>query len=186
MIDRWNKSQKKFRFSVFLTSPGRRHQDFESGKYDVSIYDEPSWGWDLKSIDYGCVYENGSEVFFSKKREDESFFKLYKTKRISAIRGYHYAFAGFNNDEAFLNKNYSISLLNSPNAIIGHVLRGRSDIGIITEAFLDEWIRKNKSNETNVYKSNTRDQYYRFRVIVRKNAPIKIDYIYKNLGVNCI
>lgn len=156
------------------------------GKYDISLYDEPSWGWDLNKINYSCIYETGSEVFFSKKKKNNSFFTSLENKKIAAMRGYHYAFAKFNNNESLLKKSYNISLLNSQTSIIGHVLKERSDIGVITEGFFDEWLNEDPSRMGMLYKSKIKDQIYNFRVILRNDAPISMDYIQRVLGVRCI
>lgn len=186
MVKKWNEVQKKYKFTFFSTSPRRRHIDFELGRYDISLYDNPSWGWGGRNIEYSCIYEFGSEVFFSKKQEGKTFYKDLKNKKIAAMRGYHYAFAQNINNEDELKKKFNITLLNSPSAVIGHVLRGWSEIGLASEAFIDDWNVKNKSNGNAVYKSEIKDQKYSFRVIVRRNSIVDIGYLYENLGLKCI
>ncbi len=172
-----NNLQKDYQFEPTEASPRRRHTMFYQSQIDVSLFDQMVWGWDKDKVDQTQVYMGGGEKYIALRKEgvSQKLFKHLADKRIAAILGYHYNFAGFNPDPTFLNKKFDISLVSNQDQIIKMTLTNRVDIGVVTEAYLFQYVSFNPVLKDTLVVSDVYDQEYHFVGIRNKKSQIKLD-----------
>lgn len=169
-LDYLNSIQKKYKFVAIPYSAMRRHTGFKNKIFDASFFDNIEWGWDKSAVDVSDVYMRGKEIYIALARDGrgEEYFTDLKSKTMIGVLGYHYGFAGFNSDPTFLRKNYKMQLTSSNEGSIEMVLDGRGDVAVVSDAFLNWYLRKNPAKRK-LLVSKKVDQHYLHTVIVRKN-----------------
>lgn len=181
LLEELNKAQDKYEFQFVLTAPRRRYDDFSTGKFEVIFFENPEWGWRSRQIPTAVSREflRDSEVFISRTApgRGESYFNTLSGKSMAGIYGYHYAFAGFNDDPKFLETQHGMSLVYSNQASIALVLAGRVDLAVITRSYLNTFLRRNAKAKASLLVSQRTDQVYSHRVMVRDGAHIKVSEI---------
>jgi len=172
LIELLNQHQSRYRFQFIHTSPKRRYHDFKRRVFDVMFFESKHWGWQDKPIEASKVFLKGGEVYISKvgdsNKPSQSFFDDLKSKSLVAILGYHYGFAGFDSNETTLNKQFDITLVNSPQTIISQVLAEKAQIGVVTVSYLKEQLKSNTQLKEDLFVSNKMDQEYQHTILVRK------------------
>ena len=171
-----NQNQSDYRFTLSKTSPNRRYRAIERREADMILFEMMEWGWkdQASKLTGSRTILKGGEVYIASKANgrNQSYFADIKSKRIAAVFGYHYGFAGFNNDREWLEKNFTISLTHEPSRVLSMVSQGRSDVGIVTESFLAQCLADNPNKFENLLISEKKDQEYRLKALVRNEAPI--------------
>lgn len=164
-----NRSQERYDFRFFLTTPTRRYQDFEAGRFDAILFEMPEWGWQGHAVEVSRQFATDGEVYVALAADGrgEGFFDDVGAKRIAAILGYNYGFAGFRNDPAELGRRFDIALVNDHGATVELVLRGRVEVGVVTESFLDRHLAAHPADRPRLLISQRRDQVYSHRVLAR-------------------
>lgn len=172
LLEFMNAEQSDYVFQAVPISAMRRHGDFKSGDYDVSFFDNIDWGWDKSTVDISQVYMRGKEVYIAKKKpeRDDSYFNDFNGKAMVGILGYHYGFAGFNADPAFLRKKYNMQLSTSNEGSIKMILFDRGDIAVVSDIYLNNYLKKHPEDKEKLLISTKIDQQYAHTVIVRKNT----------------
>ncbi len=177
LIDALNLVQDKYRFEFFPTSSKRRYLDFSAGRYDLILFESIDWGWTGHPVEASDTFMEGGEVYIAFKREgrDQTFFKGIANKRMVGILGYHYGFANFNADEEFLTENFNILLSTDHLRNIRLILANRpelAEIAVVTRSYLGEYLHKYPEDGKKLLISETFDQEYKHRILIRKNATI--------------
>jgi len=94
------------------------------------------------------------------------------------ITGYHYKFADFNSDEAYLTSNFNMQLTKSNTGSITMLLSGeRGDIAVVSKSFLAQYFNKHPQARQQVLVSKKIDQAYSHSIIIRKGISPSIDEI---------
>lgn len=184
LLDFMNAEQSNYVFQAIPVSAMRRHGEFKSGDYDLSFFDNIEWGWDKSMVDVSDVYMRGKEVYIAKRKDnrDESYFADFKGKTMVGILGYHYGFASFNADPVFLRKKYNMQLSNSNEGSIKMILFDRGDIAVVSDIYLNNYLKKHPEDKSKLLVSNKIDQAYAHTVIVRKNIRPTVQEINGLLG----
>jgi len=172
LIDALNAVQDEYHFKFVLTSSRRRYVAFENGRFDVLFFESMSWGWGNHPIEASKVFLEGGEVFIAlkSKAKNQSYFKDLNNKSISAMLGYHYGFANFNADPEYLNTHFDIHLSSDEGRNIQLVLSGLMDLAIVTQSYLEMFIKNTPSSESKLLVSEKMDQVYKHTVLVRKDS----------------
>lgn len=181
LINELNKMQSDYKFEFVPTSSSRRYIDFKSNQFDAIFFEDIAWGWKDYEVVFSNLIAKDDEVYIAKKKEgrDQSYFNDKKNKKFVGIKGYHYAFANFNNDIDFLKKNFGAELTSDHDGSIQMILFDRGDIGIVTHSYLDYYLNKNPDVKDKIIISNKPDQVYSLGIVARKNMNPKIDAINK-------
>ena len=186
LLDELNQLQDRYRFQFELTSPRRRYDDFTSGRIDVMFFESPEWGWSSRGIPLNSTREflRDSEVFvaLAEGGRDERYFASLKGRSIAGIYGYHYAFAGYNDDPKKLEQEFGMSLVYSNFASIQLVLTGRADLAIVTRSYLNRFMRDNPDAAARLLVSKRIDQVYSLRALVSEKSPVRVEEIESLLG----
>ncbi|MCP4021056.1 MAG: transporter substrate-binding domain-containing protein [Desulfobacteraceae bacterium] len=179
LINELNKFQQAYRFEFVTTSPKRRYADFETGRFDIIMFEDKNWGWKDKPVVSSKVFLKGGEVYITKAdpSKDQSYFDNLKGKSFAVMLGYHYGFANFNADETYLKNNFDIQLGSMPDANILKVLIGRSDISVVTLSYLHKFLKKNPDKKSQLLISVKMDQEYNHTILVGKKGKIDLQTI---------
>ncbi|QXI36957.1 substrate-binding periplasmic protein [Pseudomonas xantholysinigenes] len=172
LVEALNRMQGQYRFVLVPTSIPRRFGDFQQGRTDMAIFENPQWGWQgiaHKAVDMGL---EDAEIFVTRRQaeRDQRYFDELDGKRLALFNGYHYAFADFNPDPAYLKKRFRATLTYSHDSNLNMVERGRADIALVTRSYLIDFLKRNPES---VLMASTRvDQVYHHYALLRPDAPI--------------
>jgi ABC-type amino acid transport substrate-binding protein len=172
-----NRLQDDYHFELVPTSVTRRYRDLQSGRFDLILFESPSWGWqgiehralDLQ-IEDAEVYVALGEV-----GRDQRYFDQLKGKRMALYSGYHYGFADFNSDQQFLAQHYNAVLTYSHDSNLAMILRGRADIAVITRSYLQLYQDRHPERGSALLVSQRADQVYQHHALFRLHAPLAPD-----------
>lgn len=172
-----NKAQTQHRFTLRATSLNRRFDDLRAGRIHVAIFENPDWKWQGIAgarIDMGL---EDAEVLVARAEtgREQSYFANLQGKRMALFNGYHYGFAGFNNDPKWLEQNFNAVLTYSHESNLNLVLRGRADVAPITRSWLGSRLREQPQLKAKLLISDWEDQRYRHYAILSPQAPIKAE-----------
>jgi ABC-type amino acid transport substrate-binding protein len=174
LVEALNRLQADYRFVLVPTSIPRRFGDFQQGRTDMAVFENPQWGWqgiEHKAVDMGL---EDAEIFVARQQpgRDQRYFDELEGKRLALFNGYHYAFADFNPDPAYLKKRYRATLTYSHDSNLSMVERGRADIALVTRSFLSDFLKRNPDSVSQLLASQRVDQVYHHYALLRPSAPI--------------
>nr|WP_255263342.1 transporter substrate-binding domain-containing protein [Pseudomonas aegrilactucae] len=174
LIKALNRVQDDYRFVLVPTSIPRRFRDFEEGRIDMAIFENPEWGW--KGIRYVKVDIGleDAEVFVTHNIDgrDQTYFQPLEGKRLALYSGYHYAFAGFNADPQYLKDTFQATLTYSHDSNLKMVQHDRADVALVTRSYLNDFLQRNRKYQGQFLVSHNVDQVYHHFALLRPQAPI--------------
>jgi len=174
LVEDLNQIQAQYHFVLVPTSIPRRFRDFQDGRIDLAIFENPEWGWgkiEHTSVDMGL---EDAEIFVTKRGEhrDQTYFADLSGKSLALFSGYHYAFADFNADPEYLSKHFNATLTYSHDSNLMMVLRDRADIALVTRSYLYDYLKRNPGVAKDLLISDRIDQVYHHFALLRPKAPI--------------
>lgn len=174
LLDALNRQQQDYRFVPRNTSLARRFSDLRDGQVDLAVFENPDWGWQgiaAARLEMGL---EDAEIYVAQAQSgrDQRFFESLQGKRLALFKGYHYGFSGFANDPQLLREQYSAKLTYSHDSILGLVLRGRADIGLLTRSWLLERQMREPALQAQLLVGEQVDQTYRHYMLLRPQAAI--------------
>lgn len=175
-----NAVQDNFHFTPIAISAVTRHQILELGRIDMSMFEQPEWGWNGRNVEMSDVIHDGAEVYIAQALpgRNQSYFEQFNDKRMIGVRGYHYGFAGFNSDPAYLTENHNMVLTPSNLGSIQMVLKGnRGDIAVVTRSFLAHYLMQHPDHREQLLISEKLDQHYQLRIALQKGLEFRIDHL---------
>ena len=169
-----NQVQDDYRFRLVATSTMRRYRDLQSGRFDLILFESPSWGWQDTAHDALNLHIEDAEVYVARLQpgRDEGYFADFTGKRMALYNGYHYGFAGFNSDQAFLTETFNALLTYSHDSNLIMLLRGRADVAVVTRSFLQAYLKQYPEKASALLVSQRLDQVYRHQALLRPQSPI--------------
>lgn len=179
LIEAMNAFQHDFHFEFVLTSPPRRYDDFDKGRFDAIFFEDIAWGWQEKGVDASRVFLKDGEVFLTKASPEktQAYFDDLAGKSIAGYIGYHYAFADFNADPKFLEQQFNMQLSNNHQGNIEKVLIGRADVAIITKSYLQRYLKEHPEAQDQIFISAKVDQEYRHTILIRTGGALTVEKI---------
>ncbi|OEC36588.1 ABC-type amino acid transport substrate-binding protein [Pseudomonas cuatrocienegasensis] len=177
LVDALNRVQTDFRFVTVPTSLARRFRDFETGRIDLALFENPAWGWqsmDYRDIDMGL---EDAEVFVARQEatRTQTYFADLAGKRLALYNGYHYGFANFNADPSYLARHFNVVLTYSHDSNLLMLLHGRADIALVTRSYIDDFLARYPEYEAQLLISERIDQRYQHHALLRPEAPISAE-----------
>lgn len=174
LLDALNAAQTDYRFELRPTAIPRRFRDFQEGRIDLAVFENPEWGWQGIAgarIDMGL---EDAEIFIAKAApgRNEQFFGKLTGKRLALYNGYHYGFAGFNADPEFLLREFDVKLSYSHDSNLRMLLRERADIALVTRSYFNAYLEQNPEQAGSFLASERLDQRYHHFALLRPEAPI--------------
>lgn len=179
LIDTLNAAQSDFRFELVRTSPQRRYEDLEQGRFDLIAFESLAWGWSGRPVEASRVFFRDAEVFVARKGPGvgQGYFDNLQGKSILGRLGYHYAYAGFNADPAVLESRYNTRLTVNHEGNVRSVAAGRADLAIVTRSFLTRFLKANPDMAAQLLVSDRADQIYEHTIVVRRGAPVSAAWV---------
>ena len=177
MLAALNALQTDYRFVVRPTAIPRRFRDFQEGRIDLAVFENPDWGWQGipgARIDMGLA---DAEIFIAKAQPGRSqhYFGKLAGKRLALYNGYHYGFAGFNPDPEFLQREFDAKLTYSHDSNLRMLLRERADIALVTRSYFNAYLERNPEQAGTFLASDRIDQSYHHYALLRPGAPISAE-----------
>ncbi|WP_053133359.1 ABC transporter substrate-binding protein [Pseudomonas sp. MIACH] len=174
LVEALNAAQTDYQFVLVPTSIPRRFRDFEQGRIDMAIFENPAWGWQKiahTSVDMGL---EDAEIFVAQREpdRDQHYFADLTGKRLAVFSGYHYAFANFNPDPKYMAAHFNATLTYSHDSNLLMVARGRADIALVTRSYLSDFMVRNADMAGQFLVSERIDQVYHHYALLRPKAPI--------------
>ena len=174
LVEALNTAQSDYQFVLVPTSIPRRFRDFEQGRVDMAIFENPEWGWQKiahASVDMGL---EDAEVFVAQREpgREQGYFADLAGKRLAVFSGYHYAFASFNPDPKNMAEHFNATLTYSHDSNLLMVARGRADIALVTRSYLSDFMVRNADMAAQFLVSERIDQVYHHYALLRPKAPI--------------
>ncbi|MDY0834429.1 MULTISPECIES: substrate-binding periplasmic protein [unclassified Pseudomonas] len=174
LLEALNALQTDYQFVLVPTSIPRRFRDFQQGRVDMAIFENPAWGWqDIPhtAVDMGL---EDAEIFVAQREpgRDQSYFTELTGKRLAVFSGYHYAFANFNPDPRNMAEHFNATLTYSHDSNLLMVARGRADIALVTRSYLSDFLVRNTETAGQFLVSERIDQVYHHFALLRPKAPI--------------
>ena len=166
-----NSIQQDYQFVADPAPAMRRHENFKKNLFDLSFFDNIEWGWDKDQIQVSDIFMRGKEVYIAKAKpgRDESYFQDFENKTMVGMLGYHYGFADFNSDPAYLRKKFNMQSTTSNESSIKMILYERGDIAVVSDAFLNWYLSQHPHAREKLLISKKVDQKYAHTIIIRKN-----------------
>jgi len=174
LIDLMNAAQGDLRFEPVATSPQRRYEDLEQGRFDVIAFESLAWGWKDRPVDATRVFLQDAEVFVAKAGPgiDQSIFDSLDGKTILGRLGYHYAFAGYDSDPKTLETLHRTRVTVTHEGNVRNVIAGRATFAIVTRSFLNQFLKAEPDLAGRILVSERTDQIYRHTILVRRGGPV--------------
>jgi len=174
-----NRVQSDYRFSVVTTSPQRRYEDLENGRFDAVAFESSQWGWQGRPVDATRVFLRDGEVFVARAGPgiDQTYFDDLSGKRILGRLGYHYAFAGYDASPEVLEQRYNTRVTVTHEGNVRSVAAGRANLAIVTRSFLTQFLHAEPALATQLVVSARMDQVYEHTIIVGRAGPITAGHL---------
>ncbi|TGN39570.1 substrate-binding periplasmic protein [Marinobacter confluentis] len=182
LLDEFRTLKPELSFEILHTSPKRRHLDFRNGLFDVIFFEHPEWGWTSEPVDiFGPILKD-EEVYVTLNKPDrgQNFFDNVSERRIVAIAGYHYGFAGLETDSETLQKHFNVELSHSHQRNLDLILADRpsvAEVAVVSRSFLGAYFSRFPDQRDELLVSDTVDQSYELHVVTRKGGPIDAETI---------
>lgn len=174
LLQLFNRAQGDYRFELMATSVARRYRDFEQARFDLILFESPSWGWqniEMNSVDLEI---EDAEVYVARAEpgRGQDYFDELKGKRMALYSGYHYGFANFNADQDYLIRQFNAVLTYSHDSNLLMLLRDRADIAVITRSYLQIYQERYPEEGAGLLVSERIDQAYHHHALLRPQSPI--------------
>lgn len=184
LLEALNSLQTDYQFVLVPTSIPRRFRDFQQGRVDMAIFENPKWGWqDIPHVAVDMGLED-AEIFVAQRvpGRDQGYFADLSGKHLAVFSGYHYAFAHFNPDPKYMAEHFNATLTYSHDSNLLMVARGRADIALVTRSYLSDFLVRNVDMATQFLVSERIDQVYHHYALLRPKAPISGEVFAELLG----
>ena len=184
LLEALNSLQTDYQFVLVPTSIPRRFRDFQQGRVDMAIFENPKWGWqDIPHVAVDMGLED-AEIFVAQRApgRDQGYFADLSGKHLAVFSGYHYAFAHFNPDPKYMAEHFNATLTYSHDSNLLMVARGRADIALVTRSYLSDFLVRNVDMATQFLVSERIDQVYHHYALLRPKAPISGEVFAELLG----
>ncbi|MBT1442921.1 transporter substrate-binding domain-containing protein [Shewanella sp. JM162201] len=169
-----NKISDRYQFSFAPTSIENRYQAFARHRFDIILFENPSWGWEQFDKAIVKLKVADGEVFVGHMPEaaKPGYFDDLSEKSLLLVRGYHYEFNGFETREAELRQRYRLELVPDNRAALEGLLLNRADIAPISISFLGWYLHQHPQKAATLKISNRWDQHYRHVALLHPQSPI--------------
>mgnify|MGYP006200386775 CR=1 FL=1 len=169
-----NAQQSEYQFVLVPTSVTRRFRDFQNARYDLIMFESPTWGWQNTPHETFDLQVQDAEVYVAKAAagRGQEYFSQFSGKRLALYNGYHYGFAQFNADPEYLAKQFNAVLTYSHDSNLVMLLRGRADVAVVTRSYLRAYQQRYPEQSGALLESQRVDQVYHHYALLRPQAPI--------------
>ncbi|MCT7943113.1 MULTISPECIES: substrate-binding periplasmic protein [Shewanella] len=174
LVNALNGIQSQVQFEFVATSIANRYKAYAMNRFDMMLFESPVWGWDKIEHEFVPLDIHDGELFISLKDNalDQAYFQKFDGKTLSLVKGYHYKFADWQADPQYLKARFNIQFVNSNEASIVSILRGRAEIAPVTWSYLKFYLSQYPEVSPQILVSTKWDQEYNHGILLNPNAPI--------------
>lgn len=181
-----NKTQNRFDFTFQEIPASQRYALMASGEIDMILFEQSIWGWQEQGAAVAVTPPilSGAEVLVGRAGEFEGdlLYEALETRRLALTRGYHYGFADFNADPAYLEAHFSVIFADHQRDTLTLLLEGKADIAVLNEAFLERAYMADPSLRAALTQAKRHDQDYSLPIMVRVGGPVSLSGINQMLA----
>lgn len=174
-----NEVQDDYVFEVVPTSAQRRYADLADGAFDAIAFENLDWGWEGQDVVASDAFMSGAEIYVAKDGPGmgQGFFEDIGSHSIAAVYGYHYGFADYNADPAWLHRNFVVEQPLNPCTSLYYVMEGRVDLAVVPELFLDVFLKGHPEFLGKFLVADKVDQTYHHTIVTRADGPLPVEAI---------
>ncbi|PIW59275.1 transporter substrate-binding domain-containing protein [Shewanella sp. CG12_big_fil_rev_8_21_14_0_65_47_15] len=185
LINALNQIQQQITFEFVPTSIEHRHKAYAAERFDMMLFEDPSWGWEQTNMQFIPLNIKDGEVFIALKHraKDQLFFADLTDKSMVLVKGYHYTFIGAETDKMPLKKHLEPVFVASNKASIETIFRQRADIAPVTLSYLNYYLTLNPEEKDKLLISKQWAQHYHLGVLLTPHSTLKIDQLKHWLGL---
>ena len=179
LVGLMNEAQDTYTFELVDTSAIGRYDDLAAGKFDMIAFENPEWGWQDQGVVASDVFMTGAEVYVTRADSDRSqtYFDDISEHKIAAVYGFHYGFADFNADPAFLQTNFIVEQPLNPCTSLYYVQDGRADVAVVSRAYLRKFLNAYPEFQGGFLVSDKVDQEYQHSFILSPDRAPPVEEI---------
>lgn len=171
-----NGYQSEYEFEFVRMPARRRFGLLKGGHVDAVFFEMPKWGWTEQGIEIETTRPvlHGKELYVARRDnlKGQQVFTLNPTRKVALVESFHYAFADFNSDQNHINSLVKAQFLRKQSDILKSVQRGFTDVGLMSNIFLNWETKRNPKLRDIFIVGPEIDHEYKLPMIVRKNGPI--------------
>ncbi|MBT6202186.1 MAG: hypothetical protein HOI34_00620 [Rhodospirillaceae bacterium] len=125
------------------------------------------------------VFMGGSEVYVAAANAEggQAFFDDIASHKIAAVYGFHYGFAGFNGDPAYVQTAYAVEQPLNPCTSLYYVLDGRVDVAVVPELYPEMFLQNYPQYQGRFLTGLEPDQTYEHSIVLREDGTVSLDEI---------
>lgn len=172
-----NKRQSAVRFEFVPVPSQRRYELLRRGVVDAFFFEMPVWGWQTLAEDITTTRAilRGSEVLVARRQDrlSEDVFRLSPERKVALTLGYHYAFADFMADQAYIGTKVDAVFGETIGQTLRYLRSGAADLAIMSDIFLYREFMRNPALKEQLTLGPDPDQTYALPLLVRNAAPVK-------------
>jgi len=185
LVNALNGIQSQVQFEFVATSITNRYKAYEMKRYDMILFESPVWGWSNIGHEFVPLNIHDGELFISLKDKaiDQAYFEDFSGKALSLVKGYHYKFADWQAEPQQLKTQFDIQFVNSNEASIISILRGRAEIAPVTWSYLQFYLSQYPEISPQLLVSTKWDQQYHHGILLNPNAPISKQQLSEWVGL---
>lgn len=176
-LNELNQRQSTFRFEFVPVPSQRRYELLRRGVVDAFFFEMPVWGWQTLAADITTTRAilRGSEVLVARQQDQskENIFHLSPARKVALTLGYHYAFADFKADQAYIGTKVDAVFGETIGQTLRYLRSGAADLAIMSDIFLYREFMRTPSLKEQLILSPDPDQTYALPLLVRNAAPVE-------------
>jgi ABC-type amino acid transport substrate-binding protein len=133
-----NDVQNEYVFELAETSSRRRYQAVSNGEVDLILLENSQWEWQEFDVRFSepIVQEKDLYLTLAGRDDIQSLLSNVTNHPILCVLGFHYGFAGFKSDPAYLRQNFDVLLRYNEKEVLEGLLADKAPIGIVSAGFL--------------------------------------------------
>jgi polar amino acid transport system substrate-binding protein len=171
-----NEAQDDYVFEIVPTSARDRYAGLADSRFDAIAFENLAWGWDGQDVVASDAYMAGAEIYVARAGEGltQAFSDDVGSRTIAAVYGYHYGFAGYNADPAWLHRHFVVQQPLNPGTSLYYVIDGRVEIAVVPELYLQVFLREHPEFAGRFLVGERPDQTYEHTIVTRVGGPLPV------------
>lgn len=176
LVAELNQRQQRFQFTITEVRPAKRYEALQpEGCCSLIFFESLDWGWSEHTediVDAGVLLSQGSDCYVRLKGAPEE-----PVERIGGVVGYHYDFAGYQNDTKLLEEEYNLYLADTHRTLINMLLGERLDMIVLSEEYIQLLQQEEPELAAQLEVLDEVDQQYRTQVLAARDGPVPAEWI---------
>jgi hypothetical protein len=172
IIDALNAIQSDYHYRPVVTSPYRVYAEMYMGRFDMLLFQDVSWGWDVNKVIISTPLLDYSECYVARYKagRDQNFFNELNKLTMIGVRGFYY-----------FEKKTSL-LLRDDSQIVNALLRERGDFIRLGFYRLQDMLKQDPELRSKLIISIHPAQNYHLRAIFAATSDISIMVFQEHLA----